>query len=88
MTLALTPSDVAELAAELTDYLYDRGDWGPGSGGEETVAQIAEFISSWKSGERLRREQERKERRDAKVFLDGDRLRVIQRRAPPWTPKV
>ena len=36
----------------------------------------------------IARQQERKERREAKVFLDGDRLRFVQRRIPPRTPRV
>ncbi|MFN3506624.1 MAG: hypothetical protein ACK4ZU_04045 [Allorhizobium sp.] len=68
-----SPSDITLLASDLTDYLSDRGAWDVGSGGPDTVAEIAEFIANWTP---CQRQQERGALRD--VEADIKRLREMQ----------
>lgn len=56
MKTKLSGIDVTKLAADLTHYLHDRGAWDVGSGGPETVTEIAEFIVEWASGDHQKRD--------------------------------
>lgn len=71
--MTLPSTDITLLAADLTNYLSDRGAWDVGSGGPDTVIEIAEFIANWTP---CQRQQERGALRD--VEADIKRLREMQ----------
>lgn len=71
--MTLPPTDITLLASDLTEYLTDRGAWDVGSGGPDTVIQIAEFMANWSPDQRR---QARVPLRD--VEADIKRLREMQ----------